>query len=580
MCRFRLFILLLQNVVVFCLLKGNISLRSVSRLTDLSMIGEDAYIEEIQQLVDARVELRRELKFKEADVLLQELRRRDVIVDDISYRGGQKNAGGSTWSFANKMSTDNEYAEQAHKTIMEMIEVIGDDEITRDFTALIERIKENSELSFRRDLELSGRAFSDAAFSLAVRGVQSEELYAELVRGQMKELERCAHRASFRLIDVLMIAEKFAVAGVIDGTFYSFAAQKIKNKISQTNEEVGPALHSSIERLESGEYNLLDDRPLLSLFRHGARQPKAGLQAPTRMSGALSVCDSEDINALFQDPSLPLVVDMGCGFGVSLLGLAQQGAAAYNYLGVDMSSMAINYAQGISKRWKLAAQCQFVVADALSAMNWVESYAGKVEIVLCQFPTPPKYSDEEHEGDGAQDNNNDTELVDLEDVGNSQLPDMETFIINPEVVRVVSRLLSEKGGGGAFIVQSQVEDVIVMIKELVESESSVLLVPSKPGLLSSRLPWATECVDEQGWVSAEELHERSASQAARPGSRLHKYLASRKQPKRACGECYLTENPLGRRGRTETEVFCSFEGNKPVHRLAFLCLNTANDEAA
>jgi hypothetical protein len=52
--------------------------------------------------------------------------------------------------------------------------------------------------------------------------------------------------------------------------------------------------------------------------------------------------------------TLPLVLDVGCGFGVSLLGLAaaehsRGGVAApvaYNYLGCDLSSHCIAYASG------------------------------------------------------------------------------------------------------------------------------------------------------------------------------------------------------------------------------------------
>lgn len=74
----------------------------------------------------------------------------------------------------------------------------------------------------------------------------------------------------------------------------------------------------------------------------------------------------------FQDATLPLVVDVGCGFGVSLLGLAavehrhrhahrdsekpdfgnksgegNVGVGGYNYLGCDLSSHCIAYASGM-----------------------------------------------------------------------------------------------------------------------------------------------------------------------------------------------------------------------------------------
>lgn len=58
----------------------------------------------------------------------------------------------------------------------------------------------------------------------------------------------------------------------------------------------------------------------------------------------------------FADTSRPLVVDVGCGFGVSLLGLAAvehgggssggRSGTKYNYLGCDLSSHCIAYASG------------------------------------------------------------------------------------------------------------------------------------------------------------------------------------------------------------------------------------------
>ena len=60
----------------------------------------------------------------------------------------------------------------------------------------------------------------------------------------------------------------------------------------------------------------------------------------------------------FDDMMRPLVVDVGCGFGVSLLGLAaleclqSEGSDSimekrgYNYLGCDLSSHCISYASG------------------------------------------------------------------------------------------------------------------------------------------------------------------------------------------------------------------------------------------
>ncbi|KAJ1415185.1 hypothetical protein B484DRAFT_434790, partial [Ochromonadaceae sp. CCMP2298] len=111
----------------------------------------------------------------------------------------------------------------------------------------------------------------------------------------------------------------------------------------------------------------------------------------------------------FADSSRPLVVDVGCGFGVSLLGLAQAAAAGAgrenngnssmdsstwsgcNFLGCDLSSHCVAYAQGLAKRWNIDSECRFCIAPAEDFLQWVlDHYPGPVVWVLIQFPTPYK----------------------------------------------------------------------------------------------------------------------------------------------------------------------------------------------
>jgi hypothetical protein len=103
----------------------------------------------------------------------------------------------------------------------------------------------------------------------------------------------------------------------------------------------------------------------------------------------------------------PLVVDVGCGFGVSLLGMAYtlintnynelysnnnddnnlnnnkswrkdikipQNA---NFLGFDLNEHAINYARTISKKWKISTRCCFIVSSAQAVLEWlINNYKG------------------------------------------------------------------------------------------------------------------------------------------------------------------------------------------------------------
>lgn len=544
---------------------------SISALPMMNPSEEEA----VQRLVDRRIELRHLRKYDEADILLDELRKRDVLVVDNSFKS-EVDPGGSTWSFARKWSSEEDCS------IKKMVEEV-DKTSHEDLSLLAKRIRENSELTFAKDLELSGRSFSDAAFTLSLRGVEDTEVYNELVIGAKKELERCAHRASFRLIDIMLMAEKFAAAGVTDDSFYALAAEKMRSKEATADDDSNEDIRSTmIEKLETGHYNLLEDRPLLTLFRHAARQAKAGLQAVDSPSPpSVNSKFSRHVNSLFEDPTLPLVVDLGCGYGVSMIGIAhQEGNDAvkyrYNCLGVDMSQEAIDYAQGVSTRWGMAKHCQFVVADALSSLKWVESYEGPVEYILCQFPTPFALLTEDQANEGEEEERGD------KDSGNAQLPDMDTFIISQEIVDEAGQVLSKKQGKG-FVVQSQVEDVMVTVKAMVEAVGNVhdgrkLRVPTSPGEMLDAVPWPVETGEEGSadpateWLSLDTLLERSTIQAQREGSRLRKYLSSSGASgglcERAFGAGYLRENPLGKGGRTETEVMCIFE-DKPVHRVAF-----------
>ena len=172
---------------------------------------------------------------------------------------------------------------------------------------------------------------------------------------------------------------------------------------------------------------------------------------------------------LFSDPTLPLILDVGCGFGVSILGLAvapstafdptagdgkssgKEGSAApmapllkaladgrVNYLGCDLSGHAIGYAASIAHRWKLsmpvatetpdpyapsslplaaqerpsyvrgAGECAFVVTDALSAARWATAvYPGALAGVLVQFPTPYKLRSPTSDGEGMKETGDD-----------------------------------------------------------------------------------------------------------------------------------------------------------------------------
>ncbi len=526
----------------------------------------------IEGLVQSRIKCRADRDYLAADRILQELTDKGVLVHDISYKQG----GGCTWEMQVKMEDDGD-----ERSIMEIVRDIRADS---DLSRLKRKLRNNEDTTFSRDRQLSGRAYADAAFSLALGGVEDVEVFDLLVQGASTELNRCAHRASFRPIDILMIAEKFAVAGVRDQTFYALAASKLREK----GQDVLDAYPGAVERLEGGTYSLLEDRPLFWLFRHSARDRKAGRQMDddeTENQGQGEDQEEEEKPAtkrivatpgtyteqagldyfreqvervfgepmtvqpetLFVDPSLPLVIDLGCGYGVSMLGLChqqqqQEDGPKMNYLGVDMKTSAISYASSISARWGIRYHCAFMEADVLSALRWARDYyLGPVQWVMCQFPSP----------------------FTLQGGGNGQLPDLSTFMINEEVLQVAEDLLSSRGAEGHLLLQSQVEDVMVAMKGLVDINTSLSMALDPIGF-----PVGIQAHEDR-WVSEEALEGRSRAQLAREDSRLRRSLAGYEKEgmtaPRAFGEGYLASNPLGQLGRTETEVMCEIE-DKPVHR--------------
>jgi SAM-dependent methyltransferase len=81
-------------------------------------------------------------------------------------------------------------------------------------------------------------------------------------------------------------------------------------------------------------------------------------------------------DAVFADPTRKMIVDVGCGMGVSALGLSSLDGnsestttidydwSSYNYVGVDLSQIGIGYAKGITQRWGLEERAAFVVDSA------------------------------------------------------------------------------------------------------------------------------------------------------------------------------------------------------------------------
>jgi SAM-dependent methyltransferase len=375
--------------------------------------------------------------------------------------------------------------------------------------------------------EMQGRKFADAAFYFSLAGITSTDLYSLLLAGAVAEIRRYGNRKSCRPVDILHVVERLAVAGILDQEVYGLAAAMLENKIEATGQS-GP-FSRAISRLSSGSFTLFSDMPLMWLWRFSARQRKHGNQASRSKEqdeeAIFSQTETEKLVAknrnitlclpIFDDPTLPLVVDIGCGFGVSVLGLSYrqhclnaaiaerggkhtvEGYRKRNFIACDMSDRAVSYASGIARRWGLHETCHFIESDAASFLDLLlKEYIGPVECVLINFPTPYQFGADSHIADDVS-----------QYQGNSQLPtDMTEFMVTPSVIEQCRQLLERRavgpvstaedlinsantiGGGDSIegnersidtvplvkylLIQTNVEDVAVTMKNIVCNSSN------------------------------------------------------------------------------------------------------------
>ena len=324
------------------------------------------------------------------------------------------------------------------------------------------------------------------------------------------------------------MVEKLAAAGVVGATmneFYRVAAEYLTMK--------GETLEA-IEPLNSNHgYNLLSTRPLLWLWRFASKQTKVVRVASDNVRST-AYKNSRWIESL-DNATKSLVVDIGCGMGVSLLGLATVSADTEpvsredlsrinfprwedsNFVGCDLSSVSIGYASGISTRWNLDGRLQYVCQPGQDLLDTIKShYHGTVSLVMIQFPSPYRFNDQRQ--------------------GNLQLPSVDSgFMVSEALLRAVSGVLS---GDGLLLLQSNVEDVAITMQRLAENV----------GFESIACPHACTLED----LDNAHLSRRSLEWIETRGER-------------AMGDNWSSVPLLPPKCATETEVACHFQGIR-VHR--------------
>lgn len=91
---------------------------------------------------------------------------------------------------------------------------------------------------------------------------------------------------------------------------------------------------------------------------------------------------------VYADPTRPLVLDVGSGYGRFLLALAHA-KPGHNMLGLEIRTQALNRANLWAKELQLDQQVRFTCANATVSLETMLSiYRGSLDLVTIQFPDP------------------------------------------------------------------------------------------------------------------------------------------------------------------------------------------------
>ena len=650
--------LLVNSQTAFRAFPSNIDNKYERFRCDSTITDEDPTLNSvIEILVKQRTQYRRERKYAAADNIKDILNTQyKVEVIDFPF----KPDGSVVWKFIEPQFPDSsqsssesangtEYKRNLMWLARNSYDLLTTNSLSEE-SIINSAIRQLKVIEFSRTKEMQGRKFADAAFEFSLAGVGSTDLYKMLLFGASSEMERYGYRKSCRPIDILQVVERLAVSGILDQDIYNLGAKILRHKECNAPLDRPLSYGAAISKLSSGNFSLFSDMPLLWLWRFAARQRKHGNQAVESISlvekNILGISDTSHILKfpIFDDPTLPLVVDIGCGYGVSILGLSYRESQMrkddtraskdffqnHNYLACDMSHRAVSYATGLSERWGMQGYCQFIELDAENFLDLIlREYAGSIECILINFPTPYQFGVDQS-ADRNNDNNN---LVDL---GNAQLPrEMCDFMVTEGVIKLCEKLLAKKCSKSApfekansvdnltksindnvnatmkfdrkpmkyLIIQTNVEDVAVHLKSIVTQ--SVLYNSGK----GFKIPIdSRDIVDiKKSWEWNDHSNEKlelefleateSSSSSKETGldvgtvnigfnaddnnddvhdneveslvlqKRATKWISAGGE--RATGHGWLASSPLPRFARTETEAMCA-HNKKPVHRILFV----------
>ena len=100
---------------------------------------------------------------------------------------------------------------------------------------------------------------------------------------------------------------------------------------------------------------------------------------------------STRLGDLFADEGVDLSLDLGCGYGVGALGVAEMASVApLNVLGCDINRAGTAFGAGVASRWGVGQRCAFLADDASVLLRRLQrgEYDGRVTRAVVSCPTP------------------------------------------------------------------------------------------------------------------------------------------------------------------------------------------------
>ncbi|CAB9511223.1 expressed unknown protein [Seminavis robusta] len=445
-------------------------------------------------------------------------------------------------------------------------------------------------LHYTLGTDLRNGAAAEAAFDLSLAGVvvspDTGDLYSMLAHIAALELERKSGR-SLRPASILRVVEKLAASGLQNDNPYAakaFAAAYRSLTGNNKQAKKGTVSKESLEDLRTGRLQLFSFRSLHWLWRRGHLFHK--VSSVDKACSLSSIDAIASLDSLFADPTLPLVVDVGCGLGVTLLGLTAGQSTTKslqqqhlqpmdwsqcNFLGAELSSHAVRWGNAMAKRWEVSGRCHFLHVSTATLLDYLHLESDRshlqVACILLQFPTPYRLqglgNDELEEEEEGQDHQS--------FAGNNRLPlgpTDEAFMANPQILQRMVDLLNAKvattdsqqqaATSGHLLVQSNCEDVALYIYDTVLSMGLEAVKSQNPRIRSdTEKNGSTPTARTKEWLRLQrEERERSKSQET---------------IRRAQGDHWSSGPILP--VCTETEASCQLQ-NTPVHRCLFRATQT------